>query len=140
MAQPAGERGLEHRNIVNNLARCQNPVRDGGDGRRLDVELDFRLWRCRASGFRVRVAAELVKPVSCGYWIELDVVRPGVRRSRIVMRRCTGPTRPPRCGTTRSPAEPLASVVRDEIIAFTRPEERRVGKKVFMTCRYRGST
>src|SRR3546814_6225583 len=28
-------------------------------------------------------------------------------------------SRPPRCGTTRSPAEPLASVARDEIIAFT---------------------
>src|SRR3546814_9663225 len=80
IAQPSVDIGLEHRNIVKNLARCQNPVRDGGDGRRLDVELDFRLWLCRASGFRVRVAAELVKPVSCGSWIELAVERPGVRR------------------------------------------------------------
>src|SRR3546814_5424215 len=54
IAQPSVDIGLEHRNIVKNLARCQNPVRDGGDGRRLDVELDFRLWLCRASGFRVR--------------------------------------------------------------------------------------
>src|SRR3546814_4163653 len=53
IAQPSVDIGLEHRNIVKNLARCQNPVRDGGDGRRLDVELDFRLWLCRASGFRV---------------------------------------------------------------------------------------
>src|SRR3546814_1143588 len=44
IAQPSVDIGLEHRNIVKNLARCQNPVRDGGDGRRLDVELDFRLW------------------------------------------------------------------------------------------------
>src|SRR3546814_3726817 len=50
IAQPSVDIGLEHRNIVKNLARCQNPVRDGGDGRRLDVELDFRLWLCRASG------------------------------------------------------------------------------------------
>src|SRR3546814_1022650 len=49
IAQPSVDIGLEHRNIVKNLARCQNPVRDGGDGRRLDVELDFRLWLCRRS-------------------------------------------------------------------------------------------
>src|SRR3546814_572926 len=47
IAQPSVDIGLEHRNIVKNLARCQNPVRDGGDGRRLDVELDFRLGICR---------------------------------------------------------------------------------------------
>src|SRR3546814_1769105 len=58
IAQPSVDIGLEHRNIVKNLARCQNPVRDGGDGRRLDVELDFRLWLCRASGFRVSCRSE----------------------------------------------------------------------------------
>src|SRR3546814_8680027 len=29
IAQPSVDIGLEHRNIVKNLARCQNPVRDG---------------------------------------------------------------------------------------------------------------
>src|SRR3546814_20164816 len=53
IAQPSVDLGLAHRNIVKNLARCQNPVRDGGAGRRLVVQIDFRLWPCRASGVRV---------------------------------------------------------------------------------------
>src|SRR3546814_8383837 len=46
IAQPSVDIGLEHRNIVKNLARCQNPVRDGGDGRRLDVEQIGRAHVC----------------------------------------------------------------------------------------------
>ncbi|CAM3169925.1 hypothetical protein BRDI103020_17125 [Brevundimonas diminuta] len=66
------------------------------------------------------VAALFVNPVSLTYWMAFEAVFPGVSRSRMVMRRWAGVMMPStRCGTIRSPAEPLASVVRDEMIALT---------------------
>ncbi len=66
------------------------------------------------------VAAALVKPVSFTYCTALLAVRPGVSRSRTVRRRWPGAITPGiRSGTIRSPAEPLASVVSEEMIDFT---------------------
>jgi hypothetical protein len=87
-------------------------VRDRGDGRVNQVELDVRLGLRIAPAVSDTVAAALVKPVSFTYWIALELVRPGVSRSRTVMRRCAGVITPStRCGTIISPAEPSATVV-----------------------------
>src|SRR3546814_11031882 len=65
IAQPSVDIGLEHRNLVKNLARCQNTARGGGYGRSIHCELALRLWHCRASGIRV----------SCRFMCETSLLR-----------------------------------------------------------------